>query len=106
MTERSAVIPGLVSVVICTYNNWPDVEMTIESALHQSYQPIEVIVVDNSSTDATHEEVPRRFGHRVRYIRQPNKGWYASQNNLGFAVACGELIQFVDGDDVLAPNKI
>ena len=97
--------PGLVSVVICAWNNWPDVEMTIESALHQSYQPVEVIVIDNSSTDATHEEVPSRFGHRVRYIRQSNRDT-AGAYNAGFKVARGEVIQFLDGDDVLAPNKL
>ena len=105
MTETAEIIPGLVSVVIGTLNSWPDVEMTIESALHQSHQPIEVIVVDNSSTDATPEEVPRRFGQRVRFIRQPNRG-AAGQRNTGFAVARGEFIQFADGDDVLAPNKL
>lgn len=105
MTERSDMIPGLVSVVVCAYNNWPDLEMTIESALHQSYQPIEVIVVDNSSTDITAEEVAKRFGRSVRYIRQYNRG-DSGAYNAGFDVACGEFIQFVDGDDVLAPNKI
>lgn len=105
MTERNEMIPGLVSVVVCAYNNWPDVEMTIQSALHQSYRPIEVIVVDNSSTDATPEEVPRRFGRCVRYVRQPNREC-AGAYNAGFDLACGEFIQFVDGDDVLAPNKI
>ncbi len=96
---------GLVSVVICAYDNWPDVEMTIESALHQSYRPMEVIVVDNSSTDQTPEEVPRHFGNRVRYIRQPNRECGGAYN-AGFALTSGEFIQFVDGDDVLAPNKI
>jgi glycosyltransferase involved in cell wall biosynthesis len=99
------MIPGLASVVICAYNNWPDLEMTIESALHQSYQPLEVIVVDNSSTDVTPQEVPRRFGLSVRYIRQPNREC-AGAYNAGFDLARGEFIQFVDGDDVLAPNKI
>jgi hypothetical protein len=103
--EQSEIVLGLVSVVVCAWNNWPDLEMTIESALHQSYQPVEVIVVDNSSTDATAEEVPSRFGHRVRYIRQSNKDT-AGAYNAGFEVARGEYIQFVDGDDVLAPNKI
>jgi glycosyltransferase involved in cell wall biosynthesis len=97
--------PGLVSVVICAYNNWPDVEMTIASALYQSYRSLEIIVVDNSSTDATPEEVPRRFGTLVRYIRQPNREC-AGAYNTGFAVARGEFVQFIDGDDVLAPNKI
>jgi glycosyltransferase involved in cell wall biosynthesis len=99
------MIPGLVSIVVCTYNNWPDVEMTIASALHQSFQPLEVIVVDNFSTDATPEEVPRRFGPSVRYIRQPNREC-AGAYNAGLDAASGEFIQFVDGDDVLAPNKI
>ena len=105
MNEPKEIIPGLVSVVICAYNNWPDVELTIASALQQSYQPLEVIVIDNSSADATPEEVPRRFGQRVRYIRQPNRG-DAGAYNAGFAVARGEFLQFVDGDDVLAPHKI
>ena len=105
MIEQSEIVQGMVSVVVCAWNNWPDLEMTIESALHQSYQNIEVIVVDNSSSDATAEEVPSRFGDRVRYIRQPNRDT-AGAYNAGFEVARGEYIQFVDGDDVLAPNKI
>jgi len=96
---------GLASVVICAHNNWPDVEMTIESALNQSYQSVEVIVVDNSSTDATQVEVVKRFGNVLRYIRQQNRH-YAGACNTGFGLARGEFIQFVAGDDVLAPNKI
>jgi glycosyltransferase involved in cell wall biosynthesis len=96
---------GLASIVICAYNNWPDVELTIESALNQSYQPVQVIIVDNSSTDATAEEVPKRFCPAVQYVRQQNTG-YAGACNTGFRLASGEFIQFVAGDDVLAPNKI
>jgi glycosyltransferase involved in cell wall biosynthesis len=98
-------MPELVSVVICAYDNWPDLELAIESALCQSHRPIEVIVVDNSSNDATAREVPARFGGRVTYIRQPNRG-DSGAYNTGFAAARGEFIQFLDGDDVLAPNKI
>ena len=105
MTNRSEIVPGLVSIVICAYNNWPDLETTIASALHQSFRPLEVIVVDNSSTDATPNEVPRRFGRSVRYLRQTNREC-AGAYNAGFDMASGEFIQFVDGDDVLAPNKI
>jgi glycosyltransferase involved in cell wall biosynthesis len=105
VSEANDMIPGLVSVVVCAWNNWPDLEMTIESALHQSYRSIEVIVVDNSSTDETANEIPGRFGGRVRYLRQPNKDC-AGAYNAGYAVATGEFVQFVDGDDVLAPNKI
>ncbi len=96
----------LVSVVICAYNNWPDLELTIESALNQSYRPVEVIVVDNSSVDRTLEEIPKRFSNRVRYARQAtNTGNYGAYN-AGLAMARGEFIQFINGDDLLTPNKI
>jgi glycosyltransferase involved in cell wall biosynthesis len=105
MSNRDETTRDLVSVVVCAYNNWPDLEMTIESALNQSYPEIEVIVVDNSSSDATSEEVPKRFGTRVTYVRQPNRDGGGAYNT-GFSLARGEFIQFMDGDDVLAPNKI
>jgi glycosyltransferase involved in cell wall biosynthesis len=105
MNHESGMAGALVSVVVCAYNNWPDLEMTIESALCQSHQPVEVIVVDNSSTDATSVELQKRFGSLINYICQSNKG-DAGAYNTGFAAAKGEFIQFIDGDDVLAPNKI
>jgi len=106
MMNRGAGQPSaLVSIVICAYNNWPDLEMAIDSALHQSYSPLEIIVVDNSSIDATSIEIARRYGDRVRFICQPNRDC-AGAYNTGFKVTSGEFLQFVDGDDVLAPNKI
>ena len=95
----------LVSVVIVCHNDWPHLELAIESALCQSHQPIEVIVVDNDSSDDTEREIRSRFMDRVRYIRQANVG-AAGGRNAGFAVAQGKYIQILDGDDVLAPNKI
>lgn len=97
--------PALVTIAIVAYNNWPDLEIAIQSALRQTYPVIEVIVIDNSSTDETPVEVPKRFGNRVRYVRQPNvfdRGAY----NTGIRLATGTFIQFLDGDDLLAPNKI
>jgi glycosyltransferase involved in cell wall biosynthesis len=95
----------LVSIVITAYNNWPDLELAIQSALNQSYRTIEVIVVDNASTDATAQRVPELFGERVHYVIQPNTG-EGGGRNAGFRLAHGELVQFLDGDDVLAPDKI
>src|SRR5207253_3064616 len=74
-------------------------------AVHQSYAPIEVIVVDNSSTDETPNAVPKAFGKVVKYLQQPNRG-DSGAYNTGYELAAGEFIQFIDGDDVLAPNKI
>jgi GT2 family glycosyltransferase len=95
----------LVSIVIVAYQNWPDLELAIQSALCQSYRPVEVIVVDNSSTDATPQEVPRRFGDRLRYLRQDNRG-DSGGYNAGMAVARGDFVLFLDGDDLLAPNIV
>jgi glycosyltransferase involved in cell wall biosynthesis len=95
----------LVSVVIAAHDNWPDLELAVRSALHQSYPMIEVIVVDNGSNDATAAEVPRLFGNSVRYIRQENRG-DAGAYNTGRRVAAGAFVQFLDGDDFLAPDKI
>lgn len=95
----------LVSIVIVAHNNWPDLELAIQSALNQSYRAIEVIVIDNSSTDATARHLPELFGERIRYVRQPNTG-EGGGRNAGFRLARGEFVQFLDGDDFLAPDKI
>lgn len=95
----------LVSLVICSYNNWPDLELAIRSALYQSYRPLEVIVVDNGSTDGSAAEVARLFGRSIRFTQQENRrdsGAY----NAGLRMSNGEFIQFLDGDDILLPHKI
>lgn len=96
---------GLVSVIIVAYNNWPDLELAIQSALCQSYPKIEVIVVDNSSMDSTEEQVQKLFGNRIIYVRQPNTGEGGGRNG-GMRLASGKFIQFLDADDLLAPDKI
>jgi glycosyltransferase involved in cell wall biosynthesis len=97
--------PGLVSIVVVAYQNWPDLELAIESCLSQSYRSVEVIVVDNASTDATRVEVPRRYGVRLRYLRERNRGDGGGYNS-GIAAARGEYVQLLDGDDFLAPDKV
>jgi glycosyltransferase involved in cell wall biosynthesis len=96
---------GLVSIVIVAHDNWPDLQLAIQSALHQSYRPIEVIVVDNSSTDATSTLVPELYGGQLCYLRQPNTG-EGGGRNTGFRLAKGDFVQFLDGDDFLAPDKV
>ena len=105
MDDSRAAHDDLVSIVIVAHNNWPDLELAIESALAQSWPLKEIIVVDNESTDATSKEVPHRYGDRIRYLRQANTrdgGGY----NRGIAESRGAFIQLLDGDDFLAPNKI
>ena len=95
----------LVSIIVVAYNNWPDLDLALESALNQTYKPIEVILVDNGSTDQTETQVLARFAHRLKYIRQPNLD-LAGGRNSGLQAASGEFVQLLDGDDLLAPTKI
>jgi glycosyltransferase involved in cell wall biosynthesis len=97
--------PNLVSIVVVSYNNWPIVELTVQSALCQSYVPVEIIVVDNGSIDGSVGELRERFKERITLIQQANTG-DAGAYNTGFKYARGEFIQFIDGDDVLTPYKI
>lgn len=96
--------PGLVSVVIPAYNGADYIGETIESILAQSYRPLEVLVVDDGSTDGT-AEVVRRFGDPVRYVRQENAGTAAARNRA-VAESRGEFIALLDQDDLWVPHKL
>jgi len=95
---------GLVSVVIPAYNSERFVDEAIESVLRQSHQRIEVIVVDDGSTDGTAARV-RAYGDRVRYFHQANAG-AGTARNRGLALATGDYIAFLDDDDVWQPEKL
>jgi glycosyltransferase involved in cell wall biosynthesis len=96
-----------VSVVIPTYNRASLVRQSIQSALNQTYKDLEVLVVDDGSTDETYEAVKMYFEHpEVRYLRhEQNKGHQAARNT-GIKNARGEYIAFLDSDDTWIPQKI
>lgn len=95
----------MVSVVIPTYNRASLVRNSIESALGQTFRDLEVIVVDDGSTDGTGEIVRREYGERIRYFYQPNQGQSVAFNS-GIEKARGEYIAFLASDDVWLPEKI
>jgi len=96
--------PPLVSVVMPAYNAERHIGEALESVLAQTYAPIEIVVVDDGSSDATAEAV-RRFGPRVRFTAQTNAGAGAARNR-GVAMASGRYIAFLDADDSWPPEKL
>lgn len=99
-----AGVPGLVSVLIPTYNRAYILGQAIDSVLAQDHPQLEVIVVDDGSTDDT-PALLAGYGDRVRVVRQANAG-LAAARNAGLALARGEFIAFQDSDDLWAPWKL
>ncbi|MGQ9926372.1 MAG: glycosyltransferase family 2 protein [Chloroflexaceae bacterium] len=93
-----------VSVIIPTYNRADLLPQTIESCLAQTYADLEIIVVDDGSTDNT-AEVIARYGPRVMYLRQDQQGVPRARQH-GLQHALGEYITFLDSDDLMLPTKI
>ncbi|MGH7820888.1 MAG: glycosyltransferase, partial [Candidatus Binatia bacterium] len=89
-----------VSVVICAYNAESTMEACLESLMQLRYQPLEVIVVDDGSKDAT-GEIAERFPFRV--IHQENRGLSVARN-VGIEAATGEYVVFTDSDCVVDPD--
>lgn len=96
----------LVTAVVDTYNHERFIEDAIRSALSQDFpsSQLEILVVDDGSTDRT-PEIVRRYEPQVRLIQKPNGG-QASAINTGIAHATGDIIAFLDGDDVWLPTKV
>jgi len=93
-----------VSIIIPTYNQEQLVSQTVDSALAQVYPDFEVIVVDDGSTDNT-RAVLARYGNKIRYIFRENRG-PAAARNTGFLASHGDYLLFLDGDDLIPPNKL
>ncbi|MBZ0297735.1 MAG: glycosyltransferase [Anaerolineae bacterium] len=94
----------LVSIIIPTCNRAVLLRKAIESALAQTYHPLEVIVVDDGSTDNT-AEVVAEFREQIIYLHQPNTGVSVARNR-GLRASKGEYIAFLDDDDLYLPQKI
>jgi glycosyltransferase involved in cell wall biosynthesis len=93
-----------VSIVIPCYNADRWVSGAIESALGQTYSNVEVVVVDDGSTDGS-LEVIKQFDGKIKWLSTPNRGPCAARN-VGLRAARGEWIQFLDADDLLHPDKL
>jgi len=94
-----------VSVVIPTYNRAATVQSGIESVLAQTSPDLEVIVVDDGSSDGTGQILGEIYGKRIRYFAQENQGVSVARNK-GIAEARGEWIAFLDSDDLWEKEKL
>lgn len=95
----------LVSVIIPLYNSEEYISETIESILNQTYKNVEVIVVDDGSTDNSFSVAKRYESEVVHVYYQANQGAQVARN-FGFSVSKGKYIQYLDSDDYLPPHKI
>jgi len=91
-------------VVIAVFNGERFLAQAIESVLAQMYPNVETILVDDGSTDAT-PQVTLRFGDRIRYVRQQNQGAAAARNKA-ISLARGDLVAFLDHDDLWRAEKL
>ncbi len=94
----------LVSILINNYNYENYLKASIDSALHQTYSPIEVIVIDDGSTDSS-REIIMSYKDKITPIYKENGG-IPSAFNAGFAISQGEIICVLDSDDLWLPTKV
>ena len=93
----------LVSCIVPVFNGADYLEEALESVFSQSYRPVEIIVVDDGSTDAT-PNILESYGDRIQRVRQHNTGPSAARNR-GIQQSTGELLCFLDADDIWVADK-
>ena len=93
-----------VSIIIPAFNQARFLAVAIDSALQQTYRDVEVIVVDDGSTDET-RDIAARFGDRITYVHQENTGLPGARNR-GWRESGGEYLCFLDSDDFYHPEKV
>lgn len=95
-----------VSIIIPSYNRKDLLPLTLDSVFAQTFRDIEVIVVDDCSTDGTSELLQRDYGERVFCIRNARNIGLVPSCNVGLRAATGEFINFLDSDDIFEPTKL
>lgn len=93
------------SVIVPLYNKRPYIRRCVDSILSQSFLDFELIVVDDGSTDASHEVLENITDSRFKIIRQKNKG-EGFARNAGMSIALGKWFAFIDADDMWLPNHL
>ena len=97
---------SLISVIIPTFNRAKLLGITIKSILEQTYQKLEVIIIDDGSTDNTEESVRKIEDVRIKYLNHGKIGDIAKLRNIGLSYSTGEYIAFCDDDDLWKKDKL
>lgn len=100
----SGLVAGRVSIVVPAYNCAATIAAAVESCLAQTYDDVEIIVVNDGSTDGT-AQVLEQFGRRILVLHQDNAG-LAAARNAGTRAASGEFVAWMDGDDLAMPERL
>jgi len=95
-----------VSIVIPNYNGAKHIDQCIRSCVSQSYSDIEIIFVDDASTDDSINVVSRISDKRLKVIRREKNGGTAAARNTGIAATSGEFVAFLDSDDMLTVDSV
>lgn len=95
-----------ISVIVPTYDRAGLVGRSVESVFEQTHRDLEVIVVDDASTDDTEREIRDLFGDEVRYLRHRENRGPSAARNTGILNATGEFLAFLDSDDRWLPEKL
>jgi teichuronic acid biosynthesis glycosyltransferase TuaG len=94
------------SVVMPAYNAEQTIAESLRSCIQQSYQPFEIIVVNDGSTDNTEKIIQTEFKHQVKYISLSKNAGASTARNAGLNAATGDYIAFLDADDTWHPDKL
>ncbi len=94
----------LVTVIIPVYNDEEYLAEAIQSAIGQTYKPLEIIVINDGSTDES-EKIAKKYLNHIKYIYKKNSG-ISNTWNTGIKLSQGSLISFLDSDDIWLPHKL
>lgn len=105
--DASDIMPGLVTTIIPVYNRAEMLAQAVQSVLDQDYRPIEIIIIDDGSTDNTYaiaQQLACKSPEEIRVLQQANAGPGVARQH-GLEHARGEFIQYLDSDDLLCEQK-
>src|SRR5262245_21012221 len=95
-----------VSIILPTYNRAKLIMETIESVLNQTYSNLELIIIDDGSNDNTEELITQIQDERIKFHKAGRIGIVGKIKNIGIEKATGDLIAFIDSDDLWAKTKL